>query len=307
MVEYNISTLLKKGIELLGEGDYFNPLLDAQILLMHLLDVDKIYLYTHNKDEVNREITKEFFKLIELRKNRFPLQYIIGHQEFMGLDFKVRQGVLVPRPDTEVLVEKILEIVNSGYFNRKENEEEKNNGVEKPKLNIVDIGTGSGAITLSLAHFIENSFVYSVDISKTALEVAKENRENLHLEDRVEFLNGSMLQPIKAIDVLQKNVDILVSNPPYIPSKVIDSLQIEVSTYEPRLALDGGEDGLDFYREIVEGAEELLSETSILAFEIGFDQGESVSKLLEKTGLFSEVEVIADLSGNDRVVIGKKS
>ena len=241
-----INKLLKKGIEILGEGDYFNPLLDAQILLMHLLDVDKIYLYTHNNDVVDKETAKEFLKLIDLRKTRYPLQYIIGKQEFMGLDFKVKEGVLVPRPDTEVLVEKIIEFVEDGYFAGKEN------------ISIADIGTGSGAITLSLAHFIENSFVYSVDISPHALEVASENAQAHKLESRVKFLNGSILEPLIE-ENLEGKIDILVSNPPYIPTSVIEGLQREVSTYEPKLALDGGEDGLDFYRVIVDRSNEVMA------------------------------------------------
>ena len=288
-----INSLLKKGIENLGEGDYFNPLLDAQMLLMFLLDRDKLYIYTHGKDEVEEGIEEEFMKLIELRAKRYPLQYIIGKQEFMGLDFKVREGVLVPRPDTEVLVEKIIDIVENGYFG------------EQSPINIVDIGTGSGAITLSLAHYIKNSSLYSVDISDIALEVAKENAVLHQLEDRVCFLKGSMLEPLYAKN-LQGKIDILVSNPPYIASKVIEELQTEVSSYEPKLALDGGEDGLDFYREITDGAAEFLSEQGILAFEIGYDQGEAVCDLLHKNGNFKKIECFADLSGLDRVVIGQK-
>ena len=174
MVErFTISSLLEKGIDILGKGDYFNPLLDAQILLSHLLDVDKIYLYTHSRDIVEERTVGEFLKLIELRKSRYPLQYIIGKQEFMGLDFKVKEGVLVPRPDTEILVESIIDIVEKGYFG------------ERETINIADIGTGSGAITLSLAHFIKNALVYSVEISKKALEVANENANSLSLESRV--------------------------------------------------------------------------------------------------------------------------
>lgn len=294
MVEkLTISELLKKGIECLGEGDYFNPLLDAQILLMFLLDVDKIYLYTHNNDIVEKETITEFMRLIELRKKRYPIQYIVGKQEFMGLDFNVREGVLVPRPDTEVLVEKIIDIVKSGYFG------------EADCINIVDIGTGSGAITLSLAHFIKNSSLYSVDISSTALEVAKENAILHSLTNRVKFLNGSLLEPLYA-EGLQKKVDILVSNPPYIPTKTIEELQVEVSTYEPKLALDGGRDGLDFYRAIVDGSDEFLSARGIIAFEIGHDQGKAVSNLLYKNGNFKTVEIITDLSGLDRVIIGQK-
>lgn len=294
MVEkFTVSSLLEKGIEVLGKGDYFNPLLDAQILLSYLLDVDKIYLYTHSKDTVEEGTVKEYLKLIELRKSRYPLQYIIGKQEFMGLDFKVKEGVLIPRPDTEVLVESIIEIVDKGYFN------------EKETINIADIGTGSGAITLSLAHFIKNSFVYSVDISKEALEVANENAKNLSLGGQVKFLNGNILEALYD-EKLENSIDILVSNPPYIPSKVIEDLQIEVSTYEPKLALDGGEDGLDFYRNIIEHSSELIRQNGLIAFEIGHDQAEDIRELLIQSESFKEIEVITDLSGLDRVVIGKK-
>ena len=293
MVErFTISSLLEKGIDILGKGDYFNPLLDAQILLSHLLDVDKIYLYTHSRDIVEERTVGEFLKLIELRKSRYPLQYIIGKQEFMGLDFKVKEGVLVPRPDTEILVESIIDIVEKGYFG------------ERETINIADIGTGSGAITLSLAHFIKNAFVYSVDISKKALEVANENAKSLSLESRVKFLNGNILEPLYD-EKLEKSIDILVSNPPYIPTKVIEKLQIEVSTYEPKLALDGGSDGLEFYRKIIEGSSQLIRKNGIIAFEIGHDQAEDIKKILIQNGNFKDIETITDLSGLDRVVIGK--
>ena len=293
--EFTISSLLQKGIDILGEGDYFNPLLDAQILLMHILKVDKLYLYTNSKDPVDERAVEEFLELINLRQKRYPIQYILGKQEFMGLDFKVREGVLVPRPDTEVLVEKIIDIVEDGYFKKNTNE----------NINIVDIGTGSGAITLSLAHFLKNTFVYSVDISETALGVAKENAKLHDLSDRVKFLKGSLLDPLDD-ENLKGKVDILVSNPPYIPSKVIEELQVEVSTYEPKLALDGGEDGLDFYREIINKSDDFLAETSIIAFEIGHDQGKTIKDLLRENGKFDKISVICDLSGTDRVVIGEK-
>lgn len=291
--QFTISSLLQNSIEILGEGDYFNPLLDAQILLMHILDVDKIYLYTHKDEVVDEKIVDEYLKLIDLRKSRYPLQYIIGTQEFMGLDFKVAEGVLIPRPDTEVLIENILDIVSSGYFGDKET------------INIADIGTGSGAITLSLAHFIKNSSLYSVDISKEALCIAKENAENLLLKDKVKFLNGSLLEPLYEENIEGK-IDILVSNPPYICTEVIEDLQTEVSTYEPKLALDGGIDGLDFYREIIDGASEIMSKKSIIAFEIGYDQGETVKDLLVQNGSFKNIRVITDLSGHNRVIIGDK-
>lgn len=297
MVEkFTISSLLEKGIDALGEGDYLNPLLDAQILLMHVLDVEKIYLYTHNKELVDKKVAEKFLELIDKRSKRYPLQYIIGRQEFMGLDFKVREGVLVPRPDTEVLVEKIIELVESGYFDKENKREE---------IRIVDIGSGSGAITLSLAHFIKNAFVYSIDISKTALSVARENAKLHDLESQVKFLNGSLLKPLND-ENLQGKVDILVSNPPYIPTKTIEKLQREVSTYEPKLALDGGEDGLDFYREIIDESGVFLSKPSIIAFEIGHDQADDIKNLLKMSGNFDKISVVTDLSGLDRVIIGQR-
>ncbi|AFS77264.1 protein methyltransferase HemK [Gottschalkia acidurici 9a] len=291
MVEYTINTLLKKGIENLGEGDYLNPLLDSQILLGFVLDVERMYLYTHKDDIVDNKDMERFLELIEKRKKRYPLQYIIGKQEFMGLDFFVKEGVLVPRADTEILVESIIDIVKNGYFKDKEN------------LNIVDIGTGSGAITLSLAHYIKNSFVYSVDISDIPIEVATKNSINLSLNNRVKFLKGNLLEPLQK-EELKNRVDILVSNPPYIPSNVIDDLQTEVSDYEPRLALDGGEDGLDFYRDIIKSSDIYLSSKGMIAFEIGYDQGEAVKNLLKKNGKFEDIKIIKDLSGLDRVVLG---
>lgn len=287
-----ISSLLEEAIENLGKGDYFNPLLDSQILLSFVLGVDKIYLYAHKDEVVNESDKEKFMNLIELRKKRYPLQYIVGTQEFMGLDFKVGEGVLVPRPDTEILIESIIEIVKSGYFN-------------KETVNIADIGTGSGAITLSLAHYLENSKIYSVDISNRALEIAKENAKHLSLENQVKFFNGNLLEPLYD-DKLEGKIDILVSNPPYIPTKVIENLQIEVSKYEPILALDGGEDGLDFYRKIINNSPKLLSKKSIIAFEIGHDQAKDIKSLLIQSGNFKNIKIITDLSGCDRVVIGEK-
>ena len=294
MVEaLTINELLKKGIDLLGKGDFLNPLLDAQLLLCHVLNVDKIYIYTQGKEEVSQEAVDKFLKLINLRKQRYPLQYILGSQEFMGLDFYVGEGVLIPRPDTEILVESIIDIVKEDPFHNYK------------KINIVDIGTGSGAITLSLAHYIKNSFVYSIDISPRALDIAKNNAKRLNLEEKVCFLEGNLFSPIAFLN-LDNKIDIIVSNPPYIPSEEIDRLQREVSTYEPRLALDGGIDGLDYYRQITKEATRYLSKNGILAFEIGHNQGEEVKELLIKQG-FSNVKIIKDLPGKDRVVVGIKS
>lgn len=298
---HTIGELIKIGVNILGEGEYNNPLLDSQLLICYVLNVDKIYTYTHRDELVDSQAVDKFLKLINKRKSGYPIQYILGKQEFMGLDFYVREGVLIPRPDTEILVEYIIDLVKGKYFNDKDN------------IKIVDIGTGSGAITLSLAHYLENVYVYSIDLSQEALQVARENAKRLNLESRVTFIEGNVLSPLEELK-LYNSIDIIVSNPPYIPTMDIQELQKEVAEFEPKLALDGGEDGLDFYREIVRESKKYLVEGGVLAFEIGYDQGQAVKELMlwdRGTGTmshlcsFKDVKIIKDLAGHDRVVIGR--
>jgi len=291
MEKLTIAKLLQRGIDMLEKGDYNNPLLDAQLLLCYTLNVDKIYLYTHKDEQINEETVDKFLKLIQKRSQGYPLQYILGVQEFMGLDFFVKEGVLIPRSDTETLVEYLIDVVKSGYFDGKNT------------INIADIGAGSGAITLSLAYYLDNAYVYSIDISDTALEVTEINRKRLKLKSRVELLKGNLLEPLEFLS-LYGMIDIIVSNPPYIPSEEIDTLQTEVAEYEPKLALDGGEDGLDYYRKIVSESIPYLSEKGLLAFEIGHNQGAKVKQLLHDSGHFKRIEIRKDLSGHDRVLVG---
>lgn len=282
-----IKTLLGKGINFLKKEEYNNPQLDAELLLRHVLKVDKVYIYTHLNEEVDREDVDEFLDLVNKRNKGYPLQYIIGNQEFMGLNFNVGEGVLVPRPDTEILVEKIIDMAKD---------------IDKESIDILDIGTGSGAITLSLAYYIKNSNLYSIDISSEALEIARKNRDNLGLCDRVEFINTNILDGFNFLD---KKIDIIVSNPPYIPTIEIEKLQKEVSMYEPKLALDGGEDGLKFYRYITKEGKNHLTDEGILAFEIGYDQGKEVYNIMRENG-FIDINIIKDLEDRDRVVIGRR-
>ncbi|WP_425446192.1 peptide chain release factor N(5)-glutamine methyltransferase [Dethiothermospora halolimnae] len=267
-----------------------NPQLDSMLLLCYVINVDKIYIYTHRDQVIDMETVDKFYKLVEKRSKGYPLQYIIKKQEFMGLDFFVDEGVLVPRPDTEILVESIIKLVNESNMRDKDN------------INIVDIGTGSGAITLSLAHYIKNAFIYSIDISQDALNIAKRNCKNLRLENRVEFLNGDLFKPLENL-YKEKEIDIIVSNPPYIPTKDITNLEVEVSQYEPKLALDGGIDGLNYYKKIIEQAPNYLKANGILALEIGYNQGKDLKKLLQQIGKFDNIEIKKDLAGHDRVVI----
>ncbi|WP_130805708.1 peptide chain release factor N(5)-glutamine methyltransferase [Senegalia massiliensis] len=281
-----VRDLLERGFKSLSKTERKSPRLESELIVMHLLDVDKAYLYTHPNRIVSKEIIEKFEELIEKRKEGYPIQYILKNQEFMGLDFHVTEGVLVPRPDTEILIEYIIK------FARKN---------KKEKIKILDIGTGSGAISLSLAYYIENSYIYSVDISEKAIKIARKNKKKMNLEDRVELITKDILEGFPEID---EKMDIVVSNPPYIPSRDIDSLQIEVSKYEPRLALDGGDDGLVFYRYITEKAKEKLIDNGLLCYEIGYDQGESVKNIMGDNG-YKEILVLKDLQGRDRAVIGR--
>lgn len=283
---HTVRDLLEKGYNYLSKAEYNRPRLEAELIVCYLLDVDKVYLYTHPNRIVDKKVVDKFDNLIEKRNEGYPIQYILENQEFMGLDFHVGEGVLVPRPDTEILVEYIIKIA------KKWNEK---------KLNIMDIGTGSGAITLSLAYYIKNAYIYSVDISEEAIKIARKNKKKMKLEEKVKLINKDILEGFPEID---KKIDVIVSNPPYIPSKDIDNLQIEISKYEPRLAFDGGDDGLVFYRYITEKSKEKLTSDGLLCYEIGYDQAISVKNIMEQNG-FKDIEILKDLSGRDRVVVGR--
>lgn len=269
------------------ESKAATPLLDAQIMLCHVLDVDRLYLIVNRERILTKEEAYEYNRMIEKRLCGVPVQYIIGRQEFMGLDFNVAEGVLVPRPDTEILIEKVLDSID-----------------KEDEYTIVDIGTGSGAITVSLAKYIKNSHVYSIDISKHALNIARQNAEKHDVLSKISFLSGSLFEPLQDISIAGK-IDILVSNPPYIPTGDIDNLQVEVSKFEPRIALDGGEDGLDFYREIIDKAPEYLRSGGLIALEVGHDQARTVVDLMKEKKKYVNIEITKDLAGIERVVSGK--
>lgn len=288
MVAETVKIALENAVQIMGEREYTSPLLDARLLLSHVLEVDKSYLYLNLDSEIPGDRLKRFYEIVEKRAKGYPLQYILGSQEFMGLEFHVEEGVLVPRPDTEVLVERIIELVKSGKTE------------SGPK--ILEIGTGSGAIAVSLAYYIEDAEVYSVDIDETPVRVAAENAKRHGVENRTHFLHGSLFEPLNQLGDIA--YDIIVSNPPYIKTEEIEKLQLEVSVFEPKLALDGGDDGLVFYRAISGGGLRYLKSGGMLAFEIGHDQKESLVEIMDKD--YRDIETIADYGGNDRVVIGYK-
>jgi len=290
MVKNTIEKLLRDGINIIKEREYNNPLLDVQLILSYLLKKDKIYLHMHMNEEVEKYVSEKYYDMVERRNLGFPLQYMINLQEFMGLNFFIQEGVLVPRPDTETLVEKIINIVNQSDMKNK-------------KIKILDIGTGSGAIALSLAHYLKNSDVTAIDISEIAIETAKINVNKLNLSN-VSIIKADIFGQMNILNEHSEKYDIVVSNPPYIEHDVIEGLQIEVSQFEPKIALDGGSDGLDFYRQIVRVFDKIHAEKSLLSVEIGCNQMQTVTKIFESISIFNKIDANKDLSGQFRVVTG---
>jgi release factor glutamine methyltransferase len=278
-----IEKLLRDGIDIIKQREFNSPKLEVELILCYLLQKDRIYLHLNRKKEVSQEIKDKFYKLAEKRNNGYPLQYITNSQEFMGLDFYVQEGALIPRPDTETLVETVINIVKERY---------------NKKIKILDLGTGSGAIAISLAYYLRNSFVTAIDISDIAVETTKINIKKHNLNN-IEVIKGNIFE-----DNFGEKFDVLVSNPPYIESDEIKNLQTEVSVYEPRLALDGGVDGLDYYRPIVELFKKISEKNGVLAVEIGKQQKKSVEEIFLNSKVFKEVKAYRDLAGNDRVIIG---
>ena len=254
----------------------------AKALFYHLANKEPHELYLMYDEEVDKDLEKQFLMGMEEYYNGRPIQYIKGVETFFGRDFKVNENVLIPRYETEELVENILYRIDD-YFSGYKN------------ITLCDVGTGSGAIAISLALEEPKLKVYATDISDLALTVAKENANNLKAD--VEFLVGDMLQPL-----IEKNlkVDIFVSNPPYIPQE--QEIEAVVKDNEPHVALFGGNDGLYFYRKIFEGVNELLNERALLAFEMGFDQRELMEEALQKYFPNDPYEIIKDINGKDRML-----
>jgi release factor glutamine methyltransferase len=280
-----LNQLLQRGVDLIKDRPYTNPILESTLLLSELLNVDKIYIYTHGRDKVSEPIVDKFLELMGKRAQGYPIQYILNKKEFMGLDFYIEEGVLIPRPDTEILVEYVLEYIDNKYRDE--------------SINILDLGIGSGAIALSIAYHRRNANIYGVDFQDIPLKVAKINMERFKLEN-VNLYKGDLFQ---ALEGLNLKFHIIASNPPYIPKEDIDTLQEEVKDYEPREALDGGEDGLKFYRKIIPKSKEYLTEKGLLIFEIGYDQSKLVMNMMIDEG-FTNIKVLKDLQGLDRVVLG---
>lgn len=277
-----LGQIYREGAEALKAAGIEEAALDAWYLLEHVTGITKAFYFGHPEHELEEEQVQVYESLIGKRGRRIPLQHITGEQEFMGYTFRVNENVLVPRQDTEVLVEEVLKHL-------------------KPGMKVLDMCTGSGCIILSVLKMgkeryqTENISGTGADISEKALEVAGENAKLLETE--AEFIQSDLFQNVAG------KYDVIVSNPPYIRTAVIEGLQDEVRLHDPYIALDGKEDGLYFYRRIIEESVHYIRSQGMLMFEIGHDQGKEVSELMETAG-YSEVSVKKDLAGLDRVVIG---
>lgn len=284
--------LVKEGEYQLSKAFCMDPKIDAQELYCYLTGLDKVSLFLKAEEEVDPETEEKYMELIRRRAERIPLQHITGVQEFMGYTFKVNPHVLIPRQDTETLVTEAAKTIQS-------TPREKLSFFEKLKgrkeWDVLDLCCGSGAVGISLAKICSNVKVTATDISAEAVETAEANAEDLRV--KVRFLTGDMFEPVKG-----RKFDMIVSNPPYIRTNMISILQEEVKDHEPLNALDGGRDGLDFYRTIVEKAADFLKPEGFLLVEIGHDQGEDLRKMLKDSGKYSPAAVIKDLPGRDRVV-----
>lgn len=271
----------KQGVNMLEAAEVSEAALDARLLLEYVCDTDRNTLLVHGDREVTADEAGRYDELLAVRAKRIPIQQIMGVQEFMGLEFEVNEHVLIPRQDTEILVEEVLKHLHDG-------------------MRILDMCTGSGCILVSLLHYSNDCSGVGADISKEALAVATRNAGKLLPEGKkVEFIHSNLFEQISG------KFEVIVSNPPYIRPDVIETLMPEVKDHEPILALDGGTDGLDFYREIVNAGKEYLMGGGMLFFEIGYDQGEDVKNLMKKAG-YAEVTVVQDYAGLDRVVYGTK-
>ena len=290
----NLRSSINWGVSVLKDRGIDTSRLDAEVLLAKALESERLRLFVERERELNEEESQRFTSFVQRRTLREPVSYIVGEKEFWSLNFRVRRGVLIPRPETEFLVEAALETVKEAYPEKDSRRE---------RMTILDLGTGSGNIAVVLAKEIENSHILAVDSSDRAVEVAKENIDLHSVRDQVFLMKADFCHPL----CFQKNTfDIIISNPPYIPTNEIKSLLPDVKDFEPVVSLDGGSDGLELIRQITRRAPHYLKDGGSLLLEIGKGQKENVVKILEENS-FDDIRTKRDLTGIERVVIAHKA
>lgn len=276
-----VKELLLYGKHFLKQQNIDTAYLDAEVLLMYVLNFSKVQLFSCDKQIVNDSDEQKYIEFINQRANRMPIQYIVQHQEFMSLDFQVNNYTLIPRADTEILVETVLDY-------------SKTNNIKY----ILDIGTGTGCIPISLAYYSDIKSV-AVDIDDKTLQVAKYNAQKNNVLDKIQFIQSNLFNKVPNI-----KFDAIISNPPYIPTDDIKNLICQVKDYEPLNALDGGADGLYFYRQITQQALKYIHSGGFLFYEIGYNQGDDITKIMKANNI-KDIKIIKDLANLNRVIIGK--
>jgi len=282
--------LLTVGTDLLKNHGKEDAVTEAELLLCYLLKKDRSYLYAHGRETAEEGLCQAFFDLLQVRTGGMPLQYILGVTEFMGIPLSVNGSVLIPRQDTELLAEEALKELS-----------------RTPRLlghhQVLDLCTGSGALAIAVAKLDRRSRVTATDLSDDALETARRNAVAAGVADSIRFCPGDLFKALEG----RGPFDLILSNPPYVATDVIDTLAVEVRDHEPRMALDGGADGLELVRRILEEAPLYMKPGALLLMEIGYDQGEAVRALaLGRGDTFSRVRILKDLGGNDRVLRARK-
>ena len=293
-----VKELLHFGEMQLKEAGIGDAVRDSKTIYCHLMNIPESRLLLEYQNRVPDNLSDRYFELIGRRAAGEPLQYIAGYQEFMGFKIKVDRRVLIPRLDTEVLVEDAVSLIEEGSLRGEVI------GAPIKNAEILDLCCGSGAIGIAMAKLCTKAQVTCADISPEALELAKENAEANGVGKKMKFLQGNMFEAIKERG-RGATFDMIICNPPYIKRAEIENLQKEVKDWEPRTALDGGEDGLDFYRIIAEEAPKHLKKRGILMLEIGFDQGEAVKDLLDKKSDLRIAKCLKDLAGLDRIIFAR--
>lgn len=282
----NIKQILKSTESFLTEHNISQPRLDAEVLLADLLDMERIKLYVNFDYPLSQKEIDRYREMILRRAHHYPVAYITGHKEFMSLDFYINENVLVPRPETELLVEEIISICEKRE-------------IEAP--NIVDVGTGSGVIMVSLGHYLQKARILGVDVLDEALEVARKNISKYDLGERLKVVRGDLLSPL--LKRKKDNVDIIVSNPPYISKEEFKDLSPEVKK-EPKTALDGGKKGLEIYKKLIPQASHALRSGGFMILEIGYQQAEDIKSLLG--GNWQNIVIKKDYGDCDRILIAEK-
>ncbi len=285
-----LAEALKDAAAALSTAGISNARLDAEVLLSHSIRKDRVWLITHRDDVLEDKEQRDFDEAIRRRTKREPLQHLIGNQEFWGLEFKVTPDVLIPRPETEFLIEAALAIAQD----------------RNRQVRIIDLCTGSGCIAVSLAKELTSAHVLATDASMRALAVARENARDHGVADRIRFLEGDLFEPLEELDI-RAGIDIIVSNPPYVKSGDLPALQPEVRDYEPEMALISGPEGTEIAATIIKIASGYLKKNGALIMEMGLGQAEALVRMVDATGEYGKPWILKDLAGIERVMVARKA